>query len=635
MRRSKLTPEQIHDIFENYKSDIDTINEYTNRIYTHTTREDWLENYKERSAIIRKAYQRTETSTALIEGAMNAVDGLHYEQAEAFYHAFVKDFDISKYDDPFFAVKILEMLADYYYKSSDFLRLIPLLSRLGYEYSATVRMQYEDNFEKALNCYREILSHKDKYNLIPDISVRKIFFVAYYNIACVLPTLSPRINADLSAKYFREMMSFYESDLVQRLDGKNRVINEFIKFIKIKWLSIESMIDYAMPDTKRLFIEISKDTYDADLKDHNGDIYKLNVEVLLAFHHSLILEGKRTYLDATNYILEYYFTRKQLPKVATPDNETNIIDDQFFFETKLPDTLILHWLNSAEIPEEMRRADRRRLIDSKNQYFEEITRNITYTPFINSTLCTWCFSTIRYLSGIKEKEKAITNMIVNRQIFTFFHSHMVAELALMISKSILQKKPTLFLGLLNFAEVEEILAEQNRILDYIYKCGLFHDVGKNLITDITNTQFRKLTPEEFTVIRMHPELGAFNVDEEFDIYRDIMLGHHRTYDMTGGYPMSYDPEDSNVKVICDIIAICDALDAGTDYLGRNYTVRKDFAMVLSELIKGSGTKYNPDIVTLLSSDEELLTSITDMFGNKRENLYYDWFNKYFNKYSEK
>lgn len=620
---------------DHFMADIDEINECTAKLYVLSDREEWLNNYRERSRVIRKAYAHIESSNNQLETALNALDGLHYEQAEAFYSSFVKNFDVSRYDDPFYAVRILEMLTAFYSKTNDLLRLIPLLSRLGYEYSVTVRMQYEENFDKAFNCYKAVLSYKDKYNLIPDISVRRIFFVAYYNISCVLVSLSPVVNADVSARYFKEMMDFFESDMVQKIDGKNKVITEFVKFTKIKWLSIENIIDYASPETKKLFIRIAKETYESDLREHNGDIYKLNVEVLLAFHHSLILEGKRTYLDAANYILEYYFTRKQLPRVSQQSSGEVLIDDNFYFETRLPDALIHQWLNNSDIPEEMRRADRRRLIDSKNAYFEEITRNITYTPFINSSLCEWCFSTIKYLSNIDEKEKALTNMIVNRQIFTFFHSHMVAELAIMITEAIFRNDPSLLCGLLNIESEDEIIEEKDRILQYINKAALFHDVGKNLITDIINTQFRKLTPEEYQVIKKHPELGAFNVDEDFDIYRDIMLGHHRTYDMTGGYPLCFDPDESNVKIICDIIAICDSLDAGTDYLGRNYTRKKDFAMVLSELILGSGTKYNPDIITLLSSDETLHMAIDDLFTNRRENLYYDWFRMYFNKYTEK
>ena len=48
-----------------------------------------------------------------------------------------------------------------------------------------------------------------------------------------------------------------------------------------------------------------------------------------------------------------------------------------------------------------------------------------------------------------------------------------------------------------------------------------------------------------------------------------------------------------------MITIADCTDAATDILGRNYARGKGFRELLAELSATKGTRYNPDIVTLM------------------------------------
>ncbi|MBQ3890173.1 MAG: hypothetical protein II740_02345, partial [Lachnospiraceae bacterium] len=103
----------------------------------------------------------------------------------------------------------------------------------------------------------------------------------------------------------------------------------------------------------------------------------------------------------------------------------------------------------------------------------------------------------------------------------------------------------------------------------------------------------------------------------------VILGHHKWYDGSSGYPEKYDTSTSKVKSIIDIISICDSLDAGTDFYGRNYAKKKTFQDVLEELKEGAGTHYNPDFVALISDDSELYNEINDLLSVNRENYYFD------------
>ena len=50
-----------------------------------------------------------------------------------------------------------------------------------------------------------------------------------------------------------------------------------------------------------------------------------------------------------------------------------------------------------------------------------------------------------------------------------------------------------------------------------------------------------------------------------------MIGHHKDYDGKNGYPVYFDKTKSKYKIIIDLIRIADAIDAGTDCYGRNYS----------------------------------------------------------------
>lgn len=90
---------------------------------------------------------------------------------------------------------------------------------------------------------------------------------------------------------------------------------------------------------------------------------------------------------------------------------------------------------------------------------------------------------------------------------------------------------------------------------------MLHDIGKNGIVPIINTQHRRLTDYEFDLIRMHPETGAKDLASvpDFACYADIAHGHHRTYDGTGGYPDDFDIPPF-IRA-CPVIVSCTSVSA--------------------------------------------------------------------------
>ena len=70
----------------------------------------------------------------------------------------------------------------------------------------------------------------------------------------------------------------------------------------------------------------------------------------------------------------------------------------------------------------------------------------------------------------------------------------------------------------------------------------------------------------------------------------------------------------------DIITVVDAVDAGTDNIGRSYAAAKSFDKLVGELKAGRGTRYAPGVVDLLE-DEEFCWETEQFLADVRRRAY--------------
>lgn len=627
MKKERLSPDLIRAVYSSYRNQRRMINELNRNLSAATTREEWTSIYLERAATIHAAFDVNTEMSALMDSAM-FTDKLDYDYAESFFH---EDFNISSLSnsDEFFSCRLLEILANYYRDRHDLIRLLPILERLGQNYTSTVKMHVDENYNKALDCFKEILSYRSNYSLIPDLTIRKLFFQAYYNLCCVLPIIECKntIAPSQSLDYLLEVFSFYNSPAVQKIDGNSEVISRCIDMIKENWLWIEYRIDTADPETVAAFIKVAHDVYDKKLKDADMDIMKLPVSTIIAFQHAAILEGNTSYIDAVNYMMDYYYKKKEA-FAAVSDGTFN--EEDFYFQTKLPIALI-KWLDKIDILSDMCASMRKRLINEQNEYFISLSEKRIFSHIIYESCCSWCFFAVNYLGTREEKEDFLISMLINRQPQTFFNSYLNADLAVLITEALYLHTPVLLNSCETFLKINGLSNTRHDVIDFIRKCALFHDIGINRIHKIDGTQYRKLSELELEVIKKHPKLGADIATGSLSIYRDVILGHHKSYDQTCGYPSDMEFSNSPLRIVNDIISVCDALNAGTDKSGRYYKEPKDFSIVLSELITDSGTKYNTNVVNLFLNDMDLAYKVDRLISNNRENIYYDYFIKYFDK----
>lgn len=220
---------------------------------------------------------------------------------------------------------------------------------------------------------------------------------------------------------------------------------------------------------------------------------------------------------------------------------------------------------------------------------------------------------------------SLLKLTMFRQVQTAIHSYMVGYLAVDILESMIEHKPELLIGQLGTHSVEEVREKKKEFLLFLYQGALLHDIGKLLCSSVINAQSHRLGDLEFQVLRFHPQTGGEMLQNlpQLSIFRDIALGHQKSFDGKSGYPADFDNTVSPIKIFIDIITICDSLDAATDHLGRNYTQAKDFDTVMKELRAGRDTRYSGAVTDLLDEDIPLQKKVRKLLGDGRRDVYFN------------
>jgi len=143
----------------------------------------------------------------------------------------------------------------------------------------------------------------------------------------------------------------------------------------------------------------------------------------------------------------------------------------------------------------------------------------------------------------------------------------------------------------------------------VHVAGLVHDVGKIGVPEAVLGKPGRLTPEEFELIRQHPEIGH-RILKDIPQLRDVLPGvlhHHERWD-GGGYPHGLRGPD--IPLFARVIALADSFDAMSST--RTYRSAKKRAWVIDEIRRSAGTQFDPELAPVFvsldfSSFDELIS----------------------------
>ena len=129
--------------------------------------------------------------------------------------------------------------------------------------------------------------------------------------------------------------------------------------------------------------------------------------------------------------------------------------------------------------------------------------------------------------------------------------------------------------------------------------SLLHDVGKVGISERILLKPAALTPEERSVIQLHPRIG-YRLVERVPALREIapaILHHHERYDGEG-YPSKLAGEQ--IPLEARIICVADSFSAMT--AERPYRRRMTLEDACRELERCAGTQFDPEVVRIFCEE---------------------------------
>jgi len=142
-------------------------------------------------------------------------------------------------------------------------------------------------------------------------------------------------------------------------------------------------------------------------------------------------------------------------------------------------------------------------------------------------------------------------------------------------------------------EIGKRLGLSDKIIEDLKHAAALHDIGKIGIPAGILHKKKKLTKEEFTAIKKHPEIGA-QIIEPIHFLGDllpIILYHHERYD---GMGYSAGLKGKQIPLGARIIAVADVYQALISVRPYRRAYSKKEAMDIIK--KGAGTQFDPDIV---------------------------------------
>jgi putative nucleotidyltransferase with HDIG domain len=144
-------------------------------------------------------------------------------------------------------------------------------------------------------------------------------------------------------------------------------------------------------------------------------------------------------------------------------------------------------------------------------------------------------------------------------------------------------------------EVAKLMGLDEREQDLIHTAALLHDIGKFILPDSVLFANRKLTDDEWELIKLHPEQGAKLVEriEGYGPIAEIVLHHHEKY-AGGGYPTGI--AGDAIPLGARIIAVADTYDVMTSRDSYRRPVSPEAA--LTEIRRVSGTQLDPLVASV-------------------------------------
>lgn len=154
---------------------------------------------------------------------------------------------------------------------------------------------------------------------------------------------------------------------------------------------------------------------------------------------------------------------------------------------------------------------------------------------------------------------------------------------------------------------------RGRDLVVMERAAMLHDIGKISIDLKQINKPGPLSPEEWEIIRQHPNTG-YRILASIDFLQDeslITLYHHFKYEDFASHPEI----STRIRTLTSILTIMDSFDAMTTR--RSYNKPLSYPEAVAEVRRCSGTQFDPSLVEAFVS---LLNETEDIRNGAEESM---------------
>lgn len=271
------------------------------------------------------------------------------------------------------------------------------------------------------------------------------------------------------------------------------------------------------------------------------------------------------------------FDRKDHVLTVKPDQMTSVIDSK----SEKTFGLVMISIEEQDVKEyRIYYKENFQMSDSPLFWLIIAAAVITLTVFITDEINLQRYSKLRkwqeeIQAVLLESFTTFANIIDAKDPYTQGHSLRVAEYTKLIAKK------------MGYSEIDQ---------ERMYWIGMLHDIGKIGITDVILQKPGRLDNTEYSTIQTHVDIGGI-ILKDFKALPDITDGaqyHHERWDGKG---YSQHLAGKDIPEIARIICVADSFDAMTS--PRVYRKALSIEFAKKELLKCSGTQFDPDIVPVM------------------------------------
>jgi putative nucleotidyltransferase with HDIG domain len=181
--------------------------------------------------------------------------------------------------------------------------------------------------------------------------------------------------------------------------------------------------------------------------------------------------------------------------------------------------------------------------------------------------------------------EALAAAVEARDPYTHGHTRRVEEYAVIMAKA------------LGCSEAE---------INALRRACVLHDIGKIGIEDSILRKQARLEPEESMRMQKHPVIGVDMLKgiDFLDPVLPLIRHHHERWD-GNGYPDEL--REDEIPLGARILAVADAVDAMTS--DRPYRAARTFEYAKTEILKGSATHFDPEVVTAFIKSQRAIEEL--------------------------